>query len=101
MAAGVAAVLVLWLQGALALDVNMVILIFLIAGIALHGSPVAYGAAMRNAARQTGRHDAAIPVLWRHHGHHVGHRPEPIRYQKHLSLWPMLTPCRSGAISAR
>jgi short-chain fatty acids transporter len=53
-AAGVAAVLVLWLQGALALDVNMVILIFLIAGIALHGSPVAYGAAMRNAARQTG-----------------------------------------------
>jgi short-chain fatty acids transporter len=52
--AGVAAVIVLWLQGTLALDVNMVILIFLIAGIALHGSPVAYGAAMRNAARQTG-----------------------------------------------
>jgi short-chain fatty acids transporter len=54
LAAGLAAVLVLWLQHALVLDVNMVILIFLIGGIALHGSPVAYGAAMRNAARQTG-----------------------------------------------
>jgi short-chain fatty acids transporter len=53
-AAGLAAVLVLWLEGKLALDVNMVILIFLIAGIGLHGSPVAYGAAMKNAARQTG-----------------------------------------------
>jgi short-chain fatty acids transporter len=53
-AAGLAAVGVLWTEGKLALDVNMVILIFLIAGIGLHGSPVAYGAAMRNAARQTG-----------------------------------------------
>ena len=53
-AAGLAAVFVLWLQGTLSLDVNMVILVFLIGGIALHGSPVAYGAAMRNAARQTG-----------------------------------------------
>nr|WP_294501194.1 TIGR00366 family protein [uncultured Rhodopila sp.] len=53
-AAGLAAVLVLWLESKLALDVNMVILIFLIAGIGLHGSPVAYGAAMKNAARQTG-----------------------------------------------
>lgn len=54
LAAGLAAVLVLWLQKALVLDVNMVILIFLIGGIALHGSPVAYGVAMKNAARQTG-----------------------------------------------
>jgi short-chain fatty acids transporter len=53
-AAGLAAVAVLWLEGKLALDVNMVILIFLIAGIGLHGSPVAYGDAMKNAARQTG-----------------------------------------------
>jgi short-chain fatty acids transporter len=53
-AAGIAAMFVLWMQGTLALDVNMVILIFLIGGIALHGTPVAYGAAMRNAARQTG-----------------------------------------------
>jgi short-chain fatty acids transporter len=54
LAAGVAAVCVLWLQSTLALDVNMVILIFLIGGIALHGTPVAYGAAMKNAAKQTG-----------------------------------------------
>jgi short-chain fatty acids transporter len=51
---GLAAIFVLWLQGKLTLDVNMVILIFLIAGIGLHGSPVAYGTAMKNAARQTG-----------------------------------------------
>ncbi len=54
LAAGLAVVLVLWLQGKLAFDVNMIILIFLIGGIALHGTPVAYGAAMRNAAKQTG-----------------------------------------------
>ncbi len=54
LAAGLAVVLVLWLQGALAFDVNMIILIFLIGGIALHGTPIAYGAAMRNAAKQTG-----------------------------------------------
>ena len=53
-AAGLAAVAVLRIEGKLALDVNMVILIFLIGGIALHGNPIAYGAAMRNAARQTG-----------------------------------------------
>ena len=52
--AGLAVVLVLWLQGTLAFDVNMIILIFLIGGIALHGTPVAYGEAMRNAAKQTG-----------------------------------------------
>ncbi len=54
LAAGLAVVLVLWLQGTLAFDVNMIILIFLIGGIALHGTPVAYGEAMRNAAKQTG-----------------------------------------------
>ncbi len=54
LAAGLAAVGVLWAQGTLALDVNMVILVFLIGGIALHGTPVAYGEAMRNAAKQTG-----------------------------------------------
>ncbi|MFL5283598.1 MAG: short-chain fatty acid transporter [Rhodopila sp.] len=54
LAAGLAAILVLWLQGTFTFDINMVILIFLIGGIALHGSPIAYGAAMRDAARQTG-----------------------------------------------
>jgi len=52
--AGIAVVLVLWLQGTLAFDVNMIILIFLIGGIALHGTPIAYGEAMRNASKQTG-----------------------------------------------
>ena len=54
LAAGLAVIFVLWLQGKFAFDVNMIILLFLIAGIALHGSPTAYGTAMRNAARQTG-----------------------------------------------
>jgi short-chain fatty acids transporter len=54
LAAGLAVVAVAWWQGLFVLDVNAVIFIFLIAGIALHGTPVAYGAAMRNAARQTG-----------------------------------------------
>jgi short-chain fatty acids transporter len=54
LAAGLAVVFVLWLQGTLAFDVNMIILIFLIGGIALHGTPIAYGEAMRNAAKQTG-----------------------------------------------
>ena len=54
LAAGLAVAFVLWRQGALSLDVDMVILIFLIGGIALHGTPVAYGTAMKNAARQTG-----------------------------------------------
>lgn len=53
-AAGLAAMILLWVKGTFAFDVNMVILIFLIAGIALHGNPVAYGSAMRNAAKQTG-----------------------------------------------
>jgi len=54
LAAGLAVMLVLWSQGKLSFDVNMVILIFLIGGIALHGTPVAYGTAMKNAAKQTG-----------------------------------------------
>ena len=52
--AGLAVIAVAWWRGLFVLDVNAVIFIFLIAGIALHGTPVAYGAAMRDAARQTG-----------------------------------------------
>ena len=52
--AGIAAVVLLCVQGTFSFDVNMIILIFLIAGIALHGTPVAYGNAMKNAAKQTG-----------------------------------------------
>jgi short-chain fatty acids transporter len=54
LAAGLGVIGVAWWQGTFSLDVNAVIFIFLIAGIALHGTPVAYGSAMRNAARQTG-----------------------------------------------
>ena len=54
LAAGVAVLAIAWWRGLFTFDVNAVIFIFLIAGIALHGTPVAYGAAMRNAARQTG-----------------------------------------------
>jgi short-chain fatty acids transporter len=42
-----------WLNG-FSLDVTTVIMFFLIAGIALHQYPVAYGNAMKNAAKQTG-----------------------------------------------
>jgi len=54
LAAGILALGLAWWKGVFSFDVNAVIFIFLIAGIALHGTPVAYGAAMRNAARQTG-----------------------------------------------
>lgn len=52
--AGIATLALAWWRGLFTFDVNAVIFIFLIAGIALHGTPVAYGTAMRNAARQTG-----------------------------------------------
>jgi short-chain fatty acids transporter len=54
LAAGLAVFALARWRGLFSFDVNAVIFIFLIAGIALHGTPVAYGAAMRNAARQTG-----------------------------------------------
>ncbi len=41
-------------QGAFHLDINMLILIFLGAGLALHARPVAYAAALQKAARVTG-----------------------------------------------
>ena len=43
-----------WSTKGVSLDANAVILIFLILGIALHGEPVGYVDAMKNAARQTG-----------------------------------------------
>ena len=53
-AAGLGVVIPLYVQGKFSFDVNMIILLFLIGGIALHGTPVAYGNAMKNAAKQTG-----------------------------------------------
>ena len=53
-AAGAAALVLGWRASGFSLDINTMIFLFLIAGVALHGTPVAYGAAMRNAAKQTG-----------------------------------------------
>jgi short-chain fatty acids transporter len=50
-----------WIKG-FSLDVNTVILIFLIGGIALHKYPVAYGTAMKNAAKQTGSMMLQYPI---------------------------------------
>ncbi len=42
------------IQGSFHLDINMLILIFLGAGLALHARPIAYAAALQKAARVTG-----------------------------------------------
>jgi short-chain fatty acids transporter len=61
-AAGVAYVMVAWTNGQLTVDINLVIFLFLIAGLALHGSPVNYGEAVKNAARQTGAMMLQYPI---------------------------------------
>ena len=49
-------------SGKFTLDLNTVIFIFLIAGLALHGSPVNYANAVKNAARQTGAMMLQYPI---------------------------------------
>lgn len=49
-------------SGKFALDLNTVIFIFLIAGLALHGSPINYANAIKNAARQTGAMMLQYPI---------------------------------------
>ena len=66
-----------WYAHGLSLDINTTILIFLLLGLVLQGSPIAYANAIREAAKQTGFDAAAISDLWRHHGHHVRHRAWP------------------------
>ncbi|MET7244410.1 TIGR00366 family protein [Methylobacterium sp. EM32] len=61
-ALGVADLAVTWTSKGVSLDANAVILIFLIAGIALHGRPVAYVDAMKNAAKQTGSMMLQYPI---------------------------------------
>ena len=59
---GVAIVLILgfgylaltWRQSGFSLDINTTILIFLLVGLTLQGSPIAYANAIREAAKQTG-----------------------------------------------
>ena len=59
---GAAYVVVAGASGRLAVDINLVIFLFLIAGLALHGSPVQYGEAVKNAARQTGAMMLQYPI---------------------------------------
>ena len=61
-ALGVAYLATTWTAKGVSLDANAVILIFLIAGIALHGYPVAYVDAMKNAAKQTGSMMLQYPI---------------------------------------
>jgi short-chain fatty acids transporter len=49
-------------SGKFSLDLNTVIFIFLIAGLALHGSPINYANAIKNAARQTGAMMLQYPI---------------------------------------
>ena len=62
MALVVAYLAITWTAKGVSLDANAVILIFLIAGIALHGYPVAYVDAMKNAAKQTGSMMLQYPI---------------------------------------
>jgi short-chain fatty acids transporter len=48
--------------GQLSVDINLVIFLFLIAGLALHGSPLAYADAVKAAARQTGSMMLQYPI---------------------------------------
>ena len=61
-ASGVGYIAIAGASGSLAVDINLVIFVFLIAGLALHGSPVQYGEAVRNAARQTGAMMLQYPI---------------------------------------
>jgi short-chain fatty acids transporter len=61
-AAGVGYVALAWSSGTLNVDINLVIFLFLIAGLALHGSPLNYADAVKNAARQTGAMMLQYPI---------------------------------------
>ncbi|MGI4951346.1 MAG: short-chain fatty acid transporter [Janthinobacterium lividum] len=61
-AAGLGYLGLTWWNGALSLDINVVIFLFLIAGLLLHGSPVNYANAVKNAARQTGAMMLQYPI---------------------------------------
>ncbi len=51
-----------WISKGLSIDVNSVIFIFLMLGVALHGAPVAYVAAVNNAAKQVGSMILQYPI---------------------------------------
>jgi len=62
LALGVGYLAMMWLRGAFELDINSTILIFLLVGLALQGTPIAYADAIRRAARQTGSMLLQYPV---------------------------------------
>ncbi|MFL9888847.1 TIGR00366 family protein [Paraburkholderia agricolaris] len=59
---GVGYLVVTWSRKGFALDINNTILIFLLIGLALRGSPVAYADAIREGAKQTGSMLLQYPV---------------------------------------
>lgn len=61
-AAGIAYIATAFYQGRLTVDANLVIFIFLIAGLALHGSPLNFADAVKNAAKQTGSMILQYPI---------------------------------------
>jgi short-chain fatty acids transporter len=61
-AAGIGYVVLAWRSGQLSVDINLVIFLFLIAGLALHGSPMNYADAVKHAARQTGSMMLQYPI---------------------------------------
>ena len=61
-ACGIAYMAVAFLGGRLTVDANMVIFLFLIAGLALHGSPLNFAEAVKNAAKQTGSLILQYPI---------------------------------------
>jgi short-chain fatty acids transporter len=61
-AAGIAYVATASYQRRLTVDANLVIFIFLIAGLALHGSPLNFADAVKNAAKQTGSMILQYPI---------------------------------------
>jgi short-chain fatty acids transporter len=61
-ACGIAYVVVAFMAGRLTVDANMVIFLFLIAGLALHGSPLNFAEAVKNAAKQTGSLILQYPI---------------------------------------
>jgi short-chain fatty acids transporter len=61
-AAGIAYIGIAFYQGRLIVDANLVIFFFLIAGLALHGSPLNFADAVKNAAKQTGSLILQYPI---------------------------------------
>lgn len=61
-ALGVAYLAMTWSAKGVSLDVNTVILLLFVAGVLLHGYPVAYVDAMKNAAKQTGSMMLQYPI---------------------------------------